>query len=76
MALLGGIGRPWGPALGAVPLVLLFELLSGTLPHHFGIALGICFVVIVFYLPGGVIGLVDRWSAWLPRLSSRRRNES
>jgi branched-chain amino acid transport system permease protein len=61
MALLGGIGRPWGPALGAVPLVLLFELLSGTFPHHFGIALGICFVVIVFFLPGGVMGLVDRW---------------
>ena len=65
MALLGGIGRPWGPALGAVPLVLLFELLSGTFPHHFGIALGICFVVIVYYLPGGVMGLVDRWRAWL-----------
>jgi branched-chain amino acid transport system permease protein len=63
MALLGGIGRPWGPALGAVPLVLLFELLSGTFPHHFGIALGICFVVIVYFLPGGVIGLVDRLRA-------------
>ena len=63
MALLGGIGRPWGPALGAVPLVLLFELLSGTFPHHFGIALGICFVVIVYYLPGGVTGLIERWPA-------------
>ena len=76
MALLGGIGRPWGPALGAVPLVLLSELLSGTFPHHFGIALGICFVVIVYFLPGGVMGLVDRWSAWLPRSSLRRRKQS
>jgi branched-chain amino acid transport system permease protein len=76
MALLGGIGRPWGPALGAVPLVLLFELLSGTFPHHFGIALGICFVVIVFYLPGGVMALVDRWSAWLRRPALHRRKES
>jgi branched-chain amino acid transport system permease protein len=74
MALLGGIGRPWGPALGAIPLVLLFELLSGTFPHHFGIALGICFVVIVFSLPGGVMGLVDRWSAWL-RPALRRWRE-
>jgi branched-chain amino acid transport system permease protein len=63
MALLGGIGRPWGAALGAVPLVLLSELLSGTFPHHFGIALGVCFVVIVYYLPGGVIGLIDRMKA-------------
>ena len=64
MALLGGINRPWGPALGAIPLVLLFELLSGTFPHHFGIALGLCFVVIVYFLPGGVIGLIDRWRQW------------
>lgn len=76
MALLGGIGRPWGPALGAVPLVLLSELLSGTFPHHFGIALGICFVVIVYFLPGGVMGLVDRWSAWLRRSALRRRKQS
>ena len=60
MALLGGIGRPWGPALGALPLVLLFEVLSGTFPHHFNIALGVCFVVIVYFLPGGIIGLIDR----------------
>lgn len=75
MALLGGIGRPWGPVLGVVPLVLLFELLSGTLPHYFSIALGICFVVIVYYLPGGVMGLIDRWSArlWRPVWRGRRR---
>ena len=60
MALLGGIGRPWGPALGALPLVLLFEVLSGTFPHHFNIALGVCFVVIVYFLPGGIIALIDR----------------
>ncbi len=65
MALLGGIGRPWGPALGAIPLVLLFELLSGTFPHYFSIALGICFVVIVYFLPGGVMGLIDRGRKWL-----------
>ena len=65
MALLGGIGRLWGPAMGAIPLVLLFELLSGTFPHYFSIAVGLCFVVIVYYLPGGMMGLMDRWRAWL-----------
>ncbi len=65
MALLGGIGRLWGPAMGAIPLVLLFELLSGTFPHYFSIAVGLCFVVIVYYLPGGVMGLMDRWRARL-----------
>jgi branched-chain amino acid transport system permease protein len=59
-ALLGGPTRPWGPALGAVPLVLLSEYLAGTFPHHFGIALGLCFVVIVYFLPGGVAPLAER----------------
>ena len=72
MALLGGIGRPWGPALGAVPLVLLFEVLSGTFPHHFNIALGVCFVVIVYFLPGGIIGLIDRAWARLRRSPVKR----
>jgi branched-chain amino acid transport system permease protein len=59
-ALLGGTSRAWGPALGAIPLVLLSEYLAGTFPHHFGIALGLCFVIIVFFLPGGVARLAER----------------
>jgi branched-chain amino acid transport system permease protein len=65
MSLLGGAGRAWGPLLGVIPLVLLSEFLAGTFPHHFGIALGLCFVVIVFYLPGGV-------ARWLERVRERR----
>jgi branched-chain amino acid transport system permease protein len=73
-ALLGGAGRAWGPALGAVPLVLLSDFLAGTFPHHFSIALGLCFVVIVYFLPGGLTRLVltqyHRWHA------SFRRSEA
>ena len=32
MALLGGAGRLYGPMLGVVPLVLLFEVLLGEFP--------------------------------------------
>jgi branched-chain amino acid transport system permease protein len=59
-ALLGGPTRPWGPAMGAIPLVLLSEYLAGTFPHHFSIALGLCFVVIVYFLPGGIAPLIER----------------
>lgn len=59
-ALLGGPGRVWGPAVGAIPLVLLSEFLAGSFPHHFSIALGMCFVVIVYFLPGGVTRLLER----------------
>jgi len=63
MALLGGAGSLFGPLLGVIPLVLLFEVLTATLPNHFSIVLGIIFVVIVMVLPDGVIGLfgAGRW---------------
>jgi len=67
MALLGGIGRFYGPVLGVVPLVLLSEYLSGSFPYHFTIVLGACFIVIVFYLPTGVAGLLERVMARLGR---------
>ena len=64
-ALLGGAGRAWGPAIGAIPLVLLSDFLAGTFPHHFGIALGLCFIVIVYFLPGGMTRLLERlYHAW------------
>jgi branched-chain amino acid transport system permease protein len=58
-ALLGGPGRPWGPALGAIPLVLLKDQLVGSL--YFPVALGLCFVAVVYVLPGGVAPLIERW---------------
>jgi branched-chain amino acid transport system permease protein len=60
MALLGGAGALFGPLLGVVPLVLLFEVLSAALPNHFSIVLGLVFILIVTALPHGVAGLVVR----------------
>ncbi len=58
MALLGGTARFWGPVLGVVPLVLLFETLVKYLPNHFPIALGVIFLLIVYAVPRGIVGLV------------------
>jgi branched-chain amino acid transport system permease protein len=59
MALLGGAGSLFGPLLGAVPLVLLFEVLTANFPNYFSILLGAVFVLIVYALPRGVIGLFN-----------------
>ncbi|WP_441236185.1 branched-chain amino acid ABC transporter ATP-binding protein/permease [Bradyrhizobium sp. 930_D9_N1_4] len=76
MALLGGAGSLFGPVLGVIPLVLLFEVLTATLPNHFSIVLGVIFVLIVMLLPNGVIGLfgVGRWRvpAGRPNAASAR----
>ena len=66
MALFGGAGTLFGPLLGAVPLVLLFEVLTATFPGYFSIVLGAVFVLIVYGLPNGVIGFVRTRSSHIP----------
>jgi branched-chain amino acid transport system permease protein len=60
MALLGGATRLCGPLLGVVPLALLFEQLSASFPNHASLLLGVVFMIIVYLLPEGVIGLRRR----------------
>lgn len=60
MALLGGAGALFGPILGAVPLVLLFEYLSANFPNHFSILLGLVFIVIVYFVPQGLSGMLSK----------------
>ena len=50
--------------LGAVPLVLLFEVLTINFPNHFSILLGVLFMLIVYVLPDNQsIGVVFAISA-------------
>ncbi|QCI65980.1 branched-chain amino acid ABC transporter permease [Phreatobacter stygius] len=58
MALLGGAGRLYGPLLGVIPLVLLFEVLSANFPNYFSILLGLVFLGVVYFVPDGVAGLI------------------
>ena len=58
MALLGGAASLFGPVLGVVPLVLLLEVLTANFPTYFSILLGIVFVLIVYVIPRGVVGLI------------------
>ena len=62
MALLGGMQRLWGPVLGVVPLILLSEFLQVRAPFWYSVLLGLVFMVIVYFLPRGVTGLLE--AAW------------
>jgi branched-chain amino acid transport system permease protein len=70
MALLGGAHRLWGPALGTVPLTLLFEYLSARFPSTSTLIMGVVFLLIVYALPTGVVGLWQRFMAWRPERHS------
>lgn len=60
MALLGGVQSLLGPLLGVIPLVLLFEVLGANFPNHFSILLGAVFMLVVYAVPRGVVGLLAR----------------
>ncbi len=62
MALLGGTHRLWGPLLGVIPFVLLWELISIEFPDQTTLLLGVCFLLIVYVIPNGITGLLeDLW---------------
>jgi branched-chain amino acid transport system permease protein len=59
MALLGGTHRLWGPLLGVIPFVLVWELIAIYFPNQTTLLLGVCFLLIVYVIPNGLIGLVE-----------------
>jgi branched-chain amino acid transport system permease protein len=60
------------PLLGAVPLVLLFEVLIATFPNYFSVVLGVVFVLIVYALPMGDRPVAGEAATVAPRRSSDR----
>ena len=60
MALLGGIHRLWGPLLGVIPFTLLWEVVTVSFPNSTTMVLGLTFLVIVYFVPNGVVGLAEK----------------
>ncbi len=60
MALLGGVHRLWGPLVGVIPFTLLWELISATVPTQTVLLLGLAFLLIVYFIPNGIVGLIER----------------
>ena len=59
--LLGGSAYFWGPALGAVVLSAVFYL-TRTLVGLSDMVTGLLLLVVVVSLPGGILGLLSRWT--------------
>ncbi len=59
MALLGGTHRLWGPLIGVIPFVLVWELIAIYFPSQTTLLLGVCFLLIVYVIPNGLTGLIE-----------------
>jgi branched-chain amino acid transport system permease protein len=73
MAILGGIGTLSGPLVGAAIVVFIQNEVS-TLVDRWQTILGVVFVVVILFAPGGIVGTWTRtvWVALLRRLGAPR----
>lgn len=63
MALLGGVHRLWGPLVGVIPFALVWDLISAQFPNQTTILLGVSFLLIVYVIPNGFVGLIENFLA-------------
>jgi len=60
MAIFGGMGRFYGPVIGAAIFAYTEELLLTRFPYYYMLTFGILLVLVILYLPNGLVGLVQR----------------
>jgi len=66
-AIIGGAGTLTGPILGSVFLVVLSEIFALTLGEAHLIIFGLLFILVVLFLPQGLMGGVDLVRTWMYR---------
>ncbi len=72
MMVVGGIGRPWGPLVGALLLMLGEEVLKETTEDYRNIGLGIMLLVFMLVLPNGLVGALETgWGRLAQALAAR-----
>jgi len=61
MVIIGGMGTLIGPVVGAMAFMLIQEVLS-SYTESWMLFTGAIFVLMVVFLPGGLVGAVSRWA--------------
>ena len=69
----GGRGTLIGPIIGAIAINALRSWATQAYPDSWLIILGLIFLVVVLFLPGGIVSLPDKINAW--RIRNRKASE-
>ena len=59
-ALFGGVGTVIGPIVGAIALYSLYDAIGITVPQYFELIYGFLIVLLVLFLPEGIVSLLRR----------------
>jgi branched-chain amino acid transport system permease protein len=73
--IIGGGGTLLGPVLGSIFLVILGYIFSLTLGQANLIVFGFLFIIVMLFLPQGLMGGVDLIRPWLSRWGKRSANK-
>jgi len=57
---IGGGGTLWGPVIGAAIVLYFRDVVSSAFPHQWEALLGLLFILVVYFLPRGVSGMVQQ----------------
>jgi branched-chain amino acid transport system permease protein len=60
MAIFGGMGLFYGPILGAAVIAYLEEILITRFPYYYMLLFGLILVVVILFLPKGLVDLIQR----------------
>jgi len=61
MAIFGGTGQLFGPVFGAAIFAYLEEILTTKFPYYYMLLFGSILIVVILFLPHGLVGLVQKW---------------
>jgi branched-chain amino acid transport system permease protein len=61
MAIFGGTGQLYGPVFGAALFAFLDEILITKFPYYYMLLFGSIMIVVILFLPHGMVGLVQKW---------------
>jgi branched-chain amino acid transport system permease protein len=69
MAIFGGMGQLYGPVLGGAIFAYVEEFLTTRFPYYYMLFFGIMVLVVILYLPNGLVGLIQKWRerGWVRR---------
>lgn len=70
MVILGGLGTIWGPVLGAL-VVVMFQQEISTYVSRWETLMGVVFIAVVIFTPGGIAGILRKAQSAAHRLLTR-----
>ena len=66
----GGRGTKWGPVIGAILVNFIKSYTTQACPDYWLIIMGMMFVLVVLFMPNGIVGLYANAKAYLHRKKS------